>query len=305
MKPGEVRVVFIGTPEFAVPSLDAILHAGYRVVGVITSPDKPSGRGLKLQSSPVKQFAEQKNLRILQPPNLKNEAFLEELRSLKADVQVVIAFRMLPEAVWNMPPNGTINLHASLLPNYRGAAPINRAIMNGEKETGLTTFKLRHAIDTGDLLLQKKVAIASDETAGELHDRLMHIGANVVVETLNGLFAGSLASTKQEVKPEHRQAPKIFKEDCFIHWEDQVESIRNQIRGLSPYPAARCMFADKQLKIFSARIEITKTGQTPGHHEILQETVRFAGLDGWVYPLEVQLEGKKSMPIADFLRGLQ
>src|SRR5471030_1888958 len=248
-----MRIVFMGTPEFAVASLDALVKAGLEVVGVITAPDKPAGRGQKLSESAVKQYAVANGLKVLQPEKLKNPEFLEELKSLKADLQVVVAFRMLPEVVWNMPPRGTLNLHASLLPQYRGAAPINWAIINGEKESGVTTFFLKHEIDTGDILFTEKVTLNGHETAGELHDRLMNKGAGLLVKTVKGVESGRYSEHPQSQLiegAELKHAPKIFKEDCLIDWNNTAENIYNKIRGLSPSPTAYTVFNDKILKIF-------------------------------------------------------
>jgi methionyl-tRNA formyltransferase len=310
------RIVFMGTPEFAVASLDALLKAGFNIVTVITSPDKPAGRGMKLTESAVKKYALQKNLKILQPGKLKDAAFLEELQSLHADLQIVVAFRMLPEVVWDMPPKGTINLHASLLPEYRGAAPINWAIINGEKETGLTTFKLKHEIDTGDILLQEKISIGENETAGELHDRMKETGAKLLVETVRGILDGTLKETPQSsmVNRESsigtsetiqlKMAPKIHTATCRIDWNKSVEEIHNLIRGLSPYPAAFTELGDKILKIFRSEKESAVPDSRPGKWETDKKThLKFAAKDGYIHVKEVQLEGKKRMNIEDFLRG--
>ncbi|MDE3182371.1 MAG: methionyl-tRNA formyltransferase [Bacteroidota bacterium] len=299
----------MGTPEFAVPSLDVLYKAGYNIVGVVTAPDKPAGRGMKLSESAVKKYALEKKIRILQPEKLKDPDFIKELQSLKADVQVVVAFRMLPELVWNMPPLGTINLHGSLLPQYRGAAPINWAIINGEKETGVTTFKLQHEIDTGDILLQEKIEIAEDETAGSLHDKMMNTGADLLLKTINALEKGTLKEVPQNspftihpVPPHH--APKIFTETCEIHWNKDVNEIYNLIRGLSPYPAAFTFLKGKKLKIFSAEKELTQVEEKPGHVLTDHKTyLKFAAKDGFISVKDVQLEGKKRMSIDDFLRG--
>jgi methionyl-tRNA formyltransferase len=250
---GDIRIVFMGTPEFAAASLEALKKARFNIVGVITAPDKPAGRGMKLKDSAVKKYASKRNLKILQPEKLKNTEFLEELKSLNADLQVVVAFRMLPDVVWNMPPMGTINLHASLLPQYRGAAPINWAIINGEKETGVTTFKLQHEIDTGNILLQEKIEIGQSETAGELHDRMKEIGAQLLVKTVEGLAEGTLQETPQTsiagsagdvvLQP----APKIYTADCKINWHKSADEVHNLIRGLSPYPAAFTELGDKSV----------------------------------------------------------
>ncbi|UPK68875.1 methionyl-tRNA formyltransferase [Chitinophaga filiformis] len=301
-----IRIVFMGTPDFAVASLDILVQNGYNVVGVITAPDKPAGRGLQLQQSAVKQYAVSKGLRVLQPEKLKNPEFLEELRSLKADLQVVVAFRMLPEVVWDMPALGTINVHASLLPNYRGAAPINWAIINGEKQSGVTTFKLQHEIDTGDILFSQSVDIRDDETAGELHDDLMATGAGLLLKTVQALASGNAKGTPQaHIKAEDiKHAPKIFKEDCQIKWEQPVEQIYNLVRGLSPYPAAWTMLNGKGLKIFKATREHATPVVAPGQVVSDNKTyLKIAAADGYLSLLEIQLEGKKRMDIEAFLRG--
>src|ERR1700744_203079 len=236
-----MRIIFMGTPEFAVASLDALVKANFNIVGVITAPDKPSGRGLKLSEPAVKRYAVANSLKVLQPEKLKNPEFLEELRNLQADVQVVVAFRMLPEVVWNMPPKGTINLHASLLPDYRGAAPINWAVINGEAFSGVSTFFLKHDIDTGNLLFTEKVTLTGRETAGELHDRLMEKGAGLLVKTVKAIESGRYSELPQSEiieGVELKHAPKIFKEDGQIHWNNTIDTIYNHIRGLSPVPGA-------------------------------------------------------------------
>jgi methionyl-tRNA formyltransferase len=312
----------LGTPEFAVASLNALVTAGLNIVGVVTAPDKLAGRGLKLQESAVKKYAIEKGLKILQPQKLKNPEFLDELKSLQADLQIVVAFRMLPEVVWNMPPMGTVNLHGSLLPQYRGAAPINWAIINGEKETGVTTFKLKHEIDTGDILLQEKISIAEDETAGELHDKMKEIGANLLVKTVKELADGSLkeipqlAIANRQLAIEKsdslltihdsnlKHAPKIFTDTCKIVWTKPVDEVFNLIRGLSPYPAAFTELEGKTLKIFRAKKLRSETHTSAGNFETDGKTfLRFACLDGFIYAEEVQLEGKKKISIEDFLRG--
>lgn len=300
------RIIFIGTPEFAVASLKAMVETGYNVVAVVTAVDKPAGRGLKMQESPVKAYAVQQGIPVLQPVNQKDPAFLEELRSYRADLQVVIAFRMMPEAVWNMPPLGTFNLHASLLPQYRGAAPINRAIMNGETVTGVSTFFLKHEIDTGDILYREEVPIGPDETAGELHDKLMHIGAAAVIKTLQLIEAGQVKGTPQPTSPDLKTAPKIFKQDCLIDWNRPVQQVYNQVRGLSPYPAAFTTLQDKTLKIYKARPVKGKPASQPGGWETDGKSyLRFACADGYLDLLEVQAEGKKRMPVDEFLRGFR
>ena len=314
------RIIFMGTPEFAVASLDAILAAGYHVVAVITAPDKPAGRGMQLTVSAVKKYALEKGLKILQPEKLKNPEFLEELRSLAADLQIVVAFRMLPEVVWNMPPMGTVNLHGSLLPQYRGAAPINWAVINGETETGVTTFKLQQDIDTGSILLQDRFPIGPSETAGEVHDRMKEIGARLLVRTIAGLVEGTLTATPQENPAGLRHAPKIFTETCRIDWTRTTDEIYNLIRGLSPFPAAFTTLDGKLLKIYRSEKERPSTAPTaqaaaptssaptpnpaPGTLQTDEKAyLRFATADGYIRVTELQLEGKKKMNVADFLRG--
>ena len=299
-----IRIIFMGTPEFAVPSLDLLYKAGYNIVGVITAPDKPAGRGMKLSESEVKKYAVKNNLKILQPDKLKHPDFIEELRQLKADLQVVVAFRMLPEMVWKMPPLGTINLHASLLPQYRGAAPINWAIINGEKETGVTTFKLQQEIDTGNILLQEKIKINDNETAGTLHDKMKSIGAEVLLKTVQQLQNGTLQEHAQSYSSMLRLAPKIFSEDCKINWDQNVEDIFNFIRGLSPYPAAFTFLHGKKLKIFSAEKQQQTGLGSPGDYVTNNKSyLKFAAKDGYISIKELQSEGKKRMNVVDFLRG--
>ncbi|HWB26845.1 MAG TPA: methionyl-tRNA formyltransferase [Chitinophagaceae bacterium] len=303
------RIVFMGTPEFAVASLDALVQAGFTIAGVVTAPDKPAGRGMKLQESAVKKYAVEKGLFILQPEKLRSPVFTEELRALQADVQVVVAFRMLPEVVWNMPPMGTINLHASLLPQYRGAAPINWVVINGEKQTGVTTFKLQHAIDTGNILLQQKINIGEDETAGELHDEMKTVGAALLVKTIQQLANGTLQETTQDAVAAEQQtalhhAPKIFTETCKIDWNNNADSIHNLIRGLSPYPAAFSYLDGKMLKIYKSKKEITAHTFENGTIQSDGKTfLKFACNGGFIHALDLQLEGKKRMPVEDFLRG--
>ncbi|HTR27692.1 MAG TPA: methionyl-tRNA formyltransferase [Puia sp.] len=302
--PTSPRIVFMGTPEFAVASLDAIYRAGYPIVAVITTPDKPAGRGMQLTESAVKKYAREKGLPILQPEKLKAPVFVEELRSLAADLQVVVAFRMLPELVWNMPPMGTVNLHGSLLPQYRGAAPINWAIINGETETGVTTFKLQHDIDTGNILLQEKMPIGPDETAGELHDRMKETGARLLVRTIDGIAAGTLAARPQENVPGLRHAPRIFTETCRIDWTKPTATIYNLIRGLSPFPAAFTALDGKLLKIYRAKQDRTPPAVAPGETETDNRTyLRWGTADGYIRATELQLEGKKRLNVEDFLRG--
>jgi len=297
----------MGTPEFAVSSLEKLVENGCRVVGVVTAPDKPAGRGMLLQQSPVKIYALKKNIPVLQPEKLKDLSFLEQLRSLGADLQVVVAFRMLPEAVWNMPPMGTINLHGSLLPEYRGAAPINRAIMNGESETGVTTFKLQHEIDTGNILLSEKIPIPGTMTAGELHDIMKEVGADLLLRTVQGLSEGKLTETPQQVIDDAGDlpvAPKLFTNDCRIDWNRSIHAIYNQVRGLSPYPGAFSYLNGQKIKLFKTEMILQKPAVAPGEYETDQKTyLRFACSDGRLSVLELQLEGKKKMAVADFLRG--
>ena len=300
----------MGTPQFAVASLDELIKAGSEIVGVITAPDKPAGRGQKISESAVKQYAVANGLRVLQPTNLKDPEFLAELRSLDADLQVVVAFRMLPEEVWNMPDKGTINLHASLLPNYRGAAPINWAIINGEKESGVTTFFLKHEIDTGNVLFTEKVTLTGHETAGDLHDRLMNKGAGLLVKTVKAVESGrynehpqaSLHSEDAELK----NAPKIYKDDCKIDWNRPVIEVYNLIRGLSPVPTAFTELNGKTLKIYRADYQETEPGVQPGGFLTDNKShLKFAAKDGFISVTDVQLEGKKRMEIAEFLRGVR
>ncbi|GAA4317064.1 methionyl-tRNA formyltransferase [Compostibacter hankyongensis] len=296
----------MGTPEFAVPSLDILIKNGWPVVGVVTAPDKPSGRGLKLQQSAVKEYAVANDLPVLQPPKLRDPGFLEELRALGADLQVVVAFRMLPEVVWAMPRLGTINLHGSLLPQYRGAAPINWAIINGEKETGVTTFLLQQEIDTGSMLFQERMPIRRDETAGELHDEMMHTGAKLLLKTVEAMAAGGYTTSPQPELPESqlKRAPKLFKEDGKIDWQQDTAAVYNRIRGLGPYPGAWTWLQDKTLKIFRAEKERMPPRADPGAWDTdYKSFLRFACADGWIRVLEVQLEGKKRMPVGEFLRG--
>jgi methionyl-tRNA formyltransferase len=306
-----MKIVFMGTPEFAVASLNALVKAGCNIVGVITAPDKPAGRGMKLQESAVKKYAVENGLRVLQPEKLKNPHFLKELRALQADLQIVVAFRMLPEVVWNMPPMGTINLHGSLLPQYRGAAPINWAIINGEKETGVTTFKLKHEIDTGDILMQEKITIDENETAGELHDRMKIIGAGLLLKTVQSIGENSIAEKPQSsvipaLASDLKHAPKIFTGTCKINWNDSVHHIHNLIRGLSPYPGAFGFLKEKKLKIYRSEKETVQPTATPGELETDGKTfLKFACPDGYIQVRELQAEGKRRMGVEEFLRGFR
>jgi methionyl-tRNA formyltransferase len=301
-----MKIVFMGTPDFAVASLDALVQANFDVVAVVTAPDKPAGRGQKLNESAVKKYAVEKGIPVLQPEKLKNPEFLEELRSYQADLQVVVAFRMLPVVVWSMPAKGTINLHGSLLPQYRGAAPINHVIINGEKESGVTTFFLKEEIDTGDIILSDSVAIADDETAGDLHDKLMVVGANLLVKTLHAIEAGNITEQPQPQSDDLKHAPKIFKEDCKIDWNNSAQTIHNLIRGLSPYPTAFTLLNEKNLKVFKAEIEDKEPGIAAGGFLTDGKTyLKFAAKDGFIKLLDIQYEGKKRMLIEDFLRGMR
>jgi len=311
-----MRIVFMGTPEFAVESLKILVENKYNVVGVITMPDKPSGRGHKLQSSAVKQYAIEQNLPVLQPEKLKDEFFLEELKSLNADLQIVVAFRMLPEVVWNMPKFGTFNLHGSLLPQYRGAAPINWAIINGEKETGATTFFLTHEIDTGKIILQEKLKIGNDDNAGTVHDKLMVIGAELVKKTVDLLMENKIEGIDQSQfvtsESELKAAPKIFKETCEIDFSANVESVYNFVRGLSPYPAAwtEVQFPNQPEKMI---LKVYETEKEPEMHNLPTGTLvtdgkklaKIAVTNGFVLLKSVQLAGKKRMYIGELLRGLR
>lgn len=302
-----LRIIFMGTPEFAVASLAALAGNNNEIVAVVTAPDKPAGRGLKVQESAVKKYAVAHQIPVLQPVKLRDPEFIETLKRYQADLQVVVAFRMLPEMVWNMPPLGTINLHASLLPQYRGAAPVNRVIMNGETETGLTTFKLQHEIDTGQIIDQQRVGIGPDETAGQLHDKLMRTGAQLLAysvkkikeDEVNYIPQSELAHTTPL-----KTAPKIFKEDCKIHWNMEVHAIYNLIRGLNPYPAAWTPFNGKTMKVFAVEKQIGNEDQEPGTVFTDYKTfLSIACKGGRISLKEIQPSGKKKMKIADFLRG--
>ena len=298
------RIVFMGTPAFAVASLKALLDAKMNVVGVVTAPDKPAGRGMQLQQSAVKQFALEHQLPIAQPEKLKSPEFYTQIQAWQPDIQIVVAFRMLPETIWSYPPMGTLNVHGSLLPKYRGAAPINWAIINGEKETGVTTFRLQHAIDTGDILLQERIAITPDMTAGELHDTMMEVGAQTLVTTLHGLIAGTIQAKPQEETLAILHAPKIFTKDCQIDWQQPVAQIHNLIRGLAPFPGALTKVDGKIVKLFSTSIFDENPKEPVGSFVTDGKTyARFACSDGYIQLNDIQWEGKKRMPIADFLRG--
>ena len=312
MNKSDLRIVYMGTPEFAVEPLRSLVEGGYQVVGVVTMPDKPAGRGYKVQFSPVKQYAVQHGLTLLQPEKLKDERFLEELRNLHADLQIVVAFRMLPEVVWSMPRLGTFNLHASLLPQYRGAAPINWAIINGETETGVTTFFLKHEIDTGEVIQQEKVPIADTDDAGIVHDKLMMLGSRLVVETVDAILAGTVQSIPQESMAtcgELHQAPKIFKETCHIDWNQPTKKIYDFVRGLSPYPGAwtELILPDGN-KLVVKIYETEKIAEMPSCPSGTVCTdgkryVRIATPDGFIGVLTLQLPGKKRLRIDELLRG--
>ena len=307
----DLRLVFMGTPEFACESLKALTENGYNVVGVVTVPDKPAGRGQKINQSAVKLFALSEGIPVLQPEKLKDESFVEELRSFKADLQIVVAFRMLPEIVWNMPPLGTINLHGSLLPQYRGAAPLNWPIINGDNESGVTTFLLKQEIDTGNILFQEKISIGGEDTVGDLHDRAMIIGAKLVLKTIDALAEGNIDPILQhslKIDPNRLHAPKIFKDDCKIKWTKSGIQINNLIRGLSPYPAAWTYLKHNEdetsFKIFISSFEPLKHKNSPGKILSDQKTyLKIACIDGFINIKELQLAGKKRLGIADFLRG--
>lgn len=308
----KLRIIFMGTPEFAVLSLKILVEHNYEVVAVITAPDKPSGRGLKVTQSPVKEYAVAQNIPVLQPEKLKNPEFLETLRSYEADLQVVVAFRMLPEVVWDMPRLGTFNLHASLLPQYRGAAPINWAIMNGEKVTGATTFFIEKEIDTGKIIFQELETITEDDTAGTLYERLMHMGAKLVLQTVEAITEGSYPQIPQSEEEIIRQAPKLFRENCEIDWHQPVASIRNFVRGLSPYPAAWTTLNGLTCKLFevsavenTAEFSAPENAQPGDFYTDHKKELYFRASDGWVSVSDIQLEGKRRMKTADLLRGLR
>ena len=298
----------MGTPDFAVEPLRRLVDAGKNIVAVITMPDKPAGRGHKIQFSPVKEYTLSVGLPILQPSNLKDPEFIEELRSYQADLQIVVAFRMLPEIVWNMPPLGTFNLHASLLPQYRGAAPINWAVINGETETGITTFFLQHEIDTGNIIMQEKITIAPDDNAGIVHDRLMMLGADLVLKTVEQIESGNISSIPQ-TEGELKAAPKIFKDTCLINFNTTAEAVRNLVRGLAPYPAAWIELTDPSGNTTNMKIyEVSKELCTPTHPAGTlicdgKKILKVAVLDGYIHLDQVQLAGKKRMPSADLMRG--
>lgn len=312
MEKRDLRIVYMGTPEFAVESLRLLVERGYNVVAVVTMPDKPAGRGHKIQFSPVKQYALEHQLPILQPERLKDPAFIEELRGYRADLQIVVAFRMLPQVVWDMPPMGTFNLHASLLPRYRGAAPINWAIINGEKETGITTFFLTHEIDTGKIIQQKRIAIADTDNVGIVHDKLMVLGAEMVCETVDNILAGTIEPVAQETLEDGTPlppAPKIFKETCHVDWNHTVEQVYNLVRGLSPYPAAWCEWVAPDGQAIG--VKIFEASRRECHHDLTpgtlctdgKKSIEIACTDGFLRLESLQLSGKKRLSAEELLRG--
>ncbi|MBD5285453.1 MAG: methionyl-tRNA formyltransferase [Bacteroides sp.] len=313
MKQEDLRIVFLGTPEFAVESLDRLYKGGYNIVGVVTMPDKPAGRGHKMLHSPVKQYAEQHGLHLMQPVKLKDPEFIEELRSLNANLFIVIAFRMLPEIVWSMPELGTFNLHASLLPKYRGAAPINWAVINGETETGVTTFFLKHEIDTGDIIAKRAIEITPEDNVGTVHDRLMQIGAELTLNTVEDIINGTLHTIPQddEINPaeELPQAPKIFKETCRIDWTQPAKKIHNLVRGLSPYPGAWTEInglindTPASVKIFETHVSDNKAAGEPGTISVNGEQMFVSTADNMLEILSLQIPGKRRMSAAEFIRG--
>jgi methionyl-tRNA formyltransferase len=315
MKEKKLRIVFLGTPEFAVPSLEILLKNNYEIAGVVTAPDQPSGRGLQLTPPAIKKFALQNNLEIFQPERLRDEKFLNEIKKLNAGLQIVVAFRMMPKELWQMPPLGTFNLHASLLPQYRGAAPINRVIMDGERETGVTTFFLKHEVDTGNILFREKVLIDENETAGELHDTLKIIGGDLVLKTVKAIESNNYKEIPQSELMSKgellKTAPKIFREDCKINWNQNVEVIHNQVRGLSPYPGAFTEIVSPAgqkylIKIFKSEKEISSINTFPGIIETDEKTyLKIAGTNGFIKITELQLQGKKKLFTGEFLRGFK
>ncbi|UBB89481.1 methionyl-tRNA formyltransferase [Candidatus Kaistella beijingensis] len=304
-----LKVVFFGTPEFAKTSLEAIHQSQHQIVGVVTVADKASGRGQRIHESPVKTFAVKNNLTVFQPEKLRNPEFLDQVKSLNADVFVVVAFRMMPKVLFEMPEFGTFNLHASLLPDYRGAAPINYAVINGETKTGATTFFINEKIDEGNILLQEEIEILPDENAGELHDRLMQMGAKLVVKTLDGLAENAIREKPQPMVEHPKNAFKIFKNDTKINWNRNSETIHNFIRGMSPYPCAFTILTigneKKSLKIYSGKFEISNPQKSPGTLEIDKNHFKIFTKDGFYEPQELQLEGKKRMNVKDFLNGFR
>ena len=309
MQTKSLNVVFFGTPDFAKASLEAIFKSNHKIVGVVTAPDKASGRGMKLTPSPVKVFAEEHQLNLYQPEKLRNPKFLQAIRDLNADVFVVVAFRMMPQVLFSIPKLGTFNLHGSLLPDYRGAAPINYAVINGEAKSGVTTFFINEKIDEGHILLQAETEILPEDNAGTLHDKLMVLGADLVIETLDGLAADSIVEKPQPQKENPKTAYKIYKENLKIDWHQNAEAIHNFVRGMSPYPTAFSLLQvgneEKSLKIFKGHFELTSHSRQPGDFDISKNEFRFYTNDGIYYPEDVQIQGKKRMAVKDFLNGIQ
>lgn len=303
-----LRIVFMGTPDFAVATLEALIKAKFNVVGVVTAPDKPAGRGQKIQQSPVKKYALNNNLLILQPSNLKSEEFIANLKNLNANLHIIVAFRMLPKEVWKLPEYGTFNLHASLLPNYRGAAPINWAIINGESKTGVTTFFIDEKIDTGNIILQKEVSIEDDETLGELHDKLMEIGSKLVVKTVQQIEKGTI-TTIEQAEIEEKSAPKIYNETCKINWNDTLTNTYNLIRGLNPYPAAWTTLINNgekiKVKIYNVKKESAQHQYKTGTVITSKNNLKIAVTNGYIFIESLQLAGKKRMDSKSLLNGFQ
>ncbi|OMP29935.1 methionyl-tRNA formyltransferase [Mangrovimonas sp. DI 80] len=303
------RIVFMGTPDFAVANLDALVTKGYNIVGVITAPDKPAGRGRKLNQSAVKTYALSKGLNVLQPTNLKSEEFIEELKALEADLQIVVAFRMLPKVVWDMPKYGTFNLHASLLPDYRGAAPIHWAIINGETKTGVTSFFIDEKIDTGAVILQKETDISPDETVGMLHDRLMHMGSELIIETVDLIAAENVTTTIQPQNDDLKTAYKLDKDNCKIDWNQPLDSIYNKIRGLNPFPSAWCYLENNgetlAVKIFAIDKEESSPNDIVGSIQVAKDHLKVSVKDGYLLIKEIQLPGKRKMDVKSLLNGFQ
>ncbi|HOS47950.1 MAG TPA: methionyl-tRNA formyltransferase [Bacteroidia bacterium] len=309
-----MKIIFLGTPDFAVPSLDILIKSGYEVVGVITAPDKPAGRGQKLNISAIKHYALDHNLKVFQPVKLSDPDFLNEVRSLNADLQIVVAFRMMPEVLWSMPKYGTFNLHGSLLPQYRGAAPINRAVMNGERKTGVTTFFLRHEIDTGNIVFRQEIPIGENESAGELHDKMMIVGADLVLKTVKALEEGNIISHVQSEFVEEgemlKSAPKIFKDDCKLNCSRSVADLHNQVRGLSPFPGAFVDIEKEDGSVFPLKIykSLPEPAGTVLTHELISDgksSLKLSVADGFLHLLEVQIPGKKRMKADELLRGFK
>lgn len=308
-KPRKMRIVFMGTPEFAVTILDKLVQHDYDIAGVITSPDKPSGRGRKMNKSAVKLYAEEKGLQILQPTNLKDESFLQKLKSLNANLQIVVAFRMLPKVIWELPEFGTFNLHASLLPNYRGAAPINWAIINGEKRTGVTTFYIDDKIDTGEMILQEEISITLNDNAGTLHDKLMYLGADLVLKTVKEIESDSVKRKKQDFNEDLKAAPKIYKDSCRIDWDQPLDKIYDFIRGLCPYPTAWTILVNEDDDLFLKIYDVTKEkddhGLKTGTLLFTKKEMKIAVENGYINLLKIQLPGKRKMETKDVLNGLK